>query len=363
MRLTRRTFLQASGAAAALTFGLPRRGQAAPEEVWRNFEVLHRVEVLAPRGLTRVWLPLPLLERTDYQRLQSNAIHAPGGQANVVKDAAAGLAFVAAEWEAGARPVLEVVSRVSTRDRAVDVSGARRKTARLDPATHARCTAPTRLIPTDGIVLETARKITAGVGDDAVARARAVYQWICEHTVRDAKVAGCGVGDIKATLEHDVVGGKCADLNGLFVGLMRALGVPARDVYGVRVAPSRRGYSALGAKSDGTITKAQHCRAEFFVDGLGWVPVDPADVRKLILEEPPGNLTLDDAKVAGARAQLFGGWEMNWIAYNRAADVSLPRSNRASLPFLMYPQAETAEGTLDPLDAAAFRYEIHAREL
>ena len=28
------------------------------------------------------------------------------------------------------------------------------------------------------------------------------------------------------------------------------------------------------------ITGGQHCRAEFYVDGLGWVPTDPADVTK-----------------------------------------------------------------------------------
>ena len=50
---------------------------------------------------------------------------------------------------------------------------------------------------------------------------------------------GCGVGDIRAMLETGNLGGKCADLNALFVGLARAAGIPARDVYGVRVADVR----------------------------------------------------------------------------------------------------------------------------
>ena len=65
--------------------------------------------------------------------------------------------------------------------------------------------------------------------------------------------------------------------------------LPARDVYGLRVAPSKFGYKSLGAGSE-VVTKAQHCRAEVFLDGFGWVPVDPADVRKVVLEEPPANL-------------------------------------------------------------------------
>jgi hypothetical protein len=55
--------------------------------------------------------------------------------------------------------------------------------------------------------------------------------------------------------------------------------------------------------------------------------VDPADVRKVALEEPPGDLPLSDAKVEAARRRLFGNWEMNWLAYNMAHDiVKAPRA-------------------------------------
>ena len=85
--------------------------------------------------------------------------------------------------------------------------------------------------------------------------------------------------------------GKCADLNALYVGLVRAAGIPARDVYGIRVAPSKFGYKSLGAGSE-TITKAHTAVRRCFIAGIGWVPVDPADVRKVVLEEPPGNLAI-----------------------------------------------------------------------
>src|SRR5438105_4519122 len=78
-------------------------------------------------------------------------------------------------------------------------------------------------------------------------------------------------------------------------------------------------------------------RAEFFAEGIGWVPVDPADVRKVILEEPPGQLSLQDAKVEAARKRLFGSWEMNWVAFNSGHDLELPGSSGPKLPFLMYP--------------------------
>jgi len=134
----------------------------------------------------------------------------------------------------------------------------------------------------------------------------------------------------------------------------------ARDVYGVRVADSAD-FKSLGRSGD--VTKAQHCRAEFYAAGHGWVPVDPADVRKVVLEEKAGGLPLHDPRVLKARAKLFGAWEMNWLAYNYAHDVRLPGSPGAPVVFLMYPQAETAEGRLDSLDPDRFKYTITSREI
>ena len=67
--------------------------------------------------------------------------------------------------------------------------------------------------------------------------------------------------------------------------------------------------------------------------------------------------------VKAARVRLFGSWEMNWIAYNFAHDVTLPGSSGLPVGFLMYPQAETESGRLDSLDPDNFRYEITAREI
>jgi transglutaminase-like putative cysteine protease len=162
-------------------------------------------------------------------------------------------------------------------------------------------------------------------------------------------------------LENKLYTGKCADLNALYVALARAEGIPARDVYGVRVAGSVLGYNSLG-RSGGDITKAQHCRAEVYLTDFGWVPVDPADVRKVILEEGGGK-AIDHPMVVEARKRLFGSWEMNWLAYNFAHDVALPKSSGKPIAFLMYPQAETADGRLDSLDPDNFKYTINAREL
>ncbi len=361
--MNRRHFLRSAGAASATFVFWKARcplAQAAPSEGWRTFEVETRVEILRPSGTTRVWLPAALLSKTPFQRTLSNEFTAAGGTARIVEASTDGLGIIAAEFPAGVQPVLTLTSRVATRNYVVDLSASGR-TPKANRAELEHFLRPTKLLPTNGIVKATATEITSGAKTD-LDKAHAIYEWIVDNTFRNPKTRGCGTGDIRFMLESKDLGGKCADLNALYVGLARAAGLPARDVYGIRVAESELGYKALGVASK-NITKAQHCRAEVHIGGCGWVPVDPADVRKVVLEEPPGNRTLHDKLVEKARTRLFGSWEMNWIVYNFAHDVALPGSIGAPLGFLMYPQAETNEGRLDSLDPDNFKYEITSREI
>ena len=65
-----------------------------------------------------------------------------------------------------------------------------------------------------------------------------------------------------------------------------------RATYTAFVWPeSELGYKSLGVASK-VVSGAQHCRARVYLQDYGWVPVDPADVRKVVLEEPPGNRPL-----------------------------------------------------------------------
>ncbi len=364
--MNRRRFLKTGAVAPALAAGSFLPGfigevlaQANP--AWRLFEVTTRVEVLKPVGATRVWLPVPLISDTDYQKSLGNQWNAEAGKAAFSQDARSNMGIVSAEWSAGAKPVLTLSSRFATRDRAMDLTKVSAGLGLAGKDDLKYFLQPTDLIPTDGIVKSTADGIVRGAKTD-LEKARAIYDWVVDNTFRDPKTRGCGVGDIKFMLENKSYGGKCADLNALYVGLARAAGLPARDVYGVRVANSANGYKSLGRAGD--ITKAQHCRAEVYLTAYGWVPVDPADVRKVILEEDSTKLlTQDDERVIRARKMLFGGWEMNWLAYNYAHDVALPNSSKGKIGFLMYPQCETAEGRLDSLDPDNFKYQITAKEI
>jgi transglutaminase-like putative cysteine protease len=335
-------------------------GEGTASSDWRTFEVTTRVEITKPSGTTRVWLPVPLTTSAPFQKTLTNKFSAEGGAAELVEGKTDALGMVAAEFPAGVKPVLTLTSRVATKNCAVELIGLT-KAPKPDRAELEHYLRPTKLLPTDGIVKATATEITSGAKTD-LDKARAIYEWIVDNTFRDPKTRGCGVGDIRFMLESRDFGGKCADLNALYVGLARASGLPARDVYGIRIAKSELGYKSLGTASE-NVTKAQHCRAEVYLSAYGWIPVDPADVRKVVLEEPPGNGSLDDAMVKKARARLFGSWEMNWMAYNFAHDVVLPGATGEPVGFLMYPQAETADGRLDCLDPDNFKYEITAKGL
>lgn len=358
--MNRRSLLKAAVAAGPLAAApWAVRAQTAAQPDWRTYEVVMRLDVMPSSGQVLAWVPLPLTQRTSWFESLSNQTTGNAEFTQVYVDPVYNAGMVFARFKAGeAQPVVEVTSRFRTRDRFASMTAGSGDTA--SPQELALYLKGTDLMPTDGIVRETALKVTQGAGTD-VEKARAIYDWVVENTERNPKTRGCGSGDVKAMLESGTLNGKCADLNAVFVALARACGVPARDVYGVRVAPSPRGYKSMGPRL-GDISKAQHCRAEFYAQGIGWIPVDPADVRKVVLEEAP-NLTLADSRVAQARTMLWGGWEGNWLGYNYGHDIRLPGSSRAPVPFLMYPQAENVQGRLDSLDPDTFKYKITSREI
>jgi transglutaminase-like putative cysteine protease len=367
MTTVRRTFLKTT-AAAAMAGALPSLSFAqastarrfTPQSgAWRTFDVTTRVDIAKPQGVTRVWLPIPSVN-SDYQQSLENGFSS-NGATKLMQDGRDGAKMLYAEFAATeTAPYVELTSRVKTQGRAVDWS---QKTAAPEDADTLRYfTRPTTLIPTDGIVRKTALAATQGAKTD-VEKTQKLYDWIVANTYREPKVRGCGVGDIKTMLETGDLGGKCADLNALFVGLCRSVGVPARDVYGIRLVASEFGYKELSG-NPASLKGAQHCRSEAYLKGYGWVAMDPADVAKVMRQEMPEWIkTTTNPVVAPVNKALFGGWEGNWMAYNTAHDIALPRSTGEVLGFFMYPMAENAAGRLDPYAPDDFKYQITAKEI
>ena len=221
----------------------------------------------------------------------------------------------------------------------------------------------TASIPVDGIVKQTSDKIVADAKPRSdIKRPARIYEWIVDNTFRDAKVRGCGIGDIAAMLKTGNLGGKCADLNALYVGLARAAGLPARDhlrhprrAIEVRLQEPGRKFgghhqSAALPLRRSTSPASAGCRSM------------PPTCAKVVLEEPPKNLPIDDPKVAAAREALFGAWETNWLAYNFAHDVALPGSTGREGRVPDVPAGRVAAcGSI--VSMRDFKYTITAKEL
>ena len=63
------------------------------------------------------------------------------------------------------------------------------------------------------------------------------------------------------------------------------------------------------------------------------------------------------------RERLFGNWEMNWVGFNYARDFTLPEQKEGPIGFLMYPYAETSDGSKDSLTPETFAYTISSKEI
>jgi transglutaminase-like putative cysteine protease len=363
--IQRRRLLQAGIAATlplpAFTAWAQERRFEPQVGPWRTFELTTTVNVAEPKGRTQIWLPVPDIE-SDWQKPLDNAWTGNATNARLVSDPARGVRMLHAEFaDTVQAPTLVLTSRLQTRNRAVDWKSP--GVVHEDAALLRANLAPTELLPVDGIVRKTALSVTSGASTD-LEKVRAIYAWVVTNAHREPKTRGCGTGDIKTMLDTGNLGGKCADLNAVFVGLCRAAGVPARDVYGLRLAPSAFGYKELGGNSAG-LKGAQHCRAEAFLKGYGWVAMDPADVLKVMRQETAEWIKDPGHPVAApVMAGLFGGWEGNWVGWNTAHDIRLPGSAaQGTLPFLMYPNGENASGRFDELTPDSFKYTIAAREI
>src|ERR1043166_8969664 len=149
--MNRRAFLKLSAALPAVSSlpGIAPIARAQQKEfnpkpgTWRTYEVTTRVEIVKPSGVSRTWIPLPAVE-SDYQKVLGSKW---SGNAKVMEsaaDAQYGAAMVFAEWPASEQqPVVEVISRFQTQDRAIDWS--KKAPGRLDAAMVRKWTQPTDL--------------------------------------------------------------------------------------------------------------------------------------------------------------------------------------------------------------------------
>jgi hypothetical protein len=329
---------------------LPPVKAPEPPSEWRTFEITTTVTLKNKGGPSKLWLPLPLNQDTLYQRTLGHSWAGNQANASMRRLPDGDLEVFYCDWPDSSDAKLQLTTLVTTADRHFDVT--KRTVAPEREDILRRNLQASQLIPNDGLAFQLGERILGRI-KDPVAQAKAVYDWVVDNTIYDPSLPGCGTGDIRRQLIQGQYGGRSADINGLFVAICRAIGIPARCVYGMRTGSSRL-FRSLGLSNDDA-THGHHVRAEFYVPGYGWIPVDPSDVRRAISLEV---LSDRDSKLISLKKILFGVWEMNWIAFNLGTDVVLPGKN-ASMPFLLLPQLESSGSRSD----AGLQYNIRTRQV
>lgn len=361
--MQRRTFLKGSALLTTTMLVSPSFLSAKEtnpfgiKEGTRKFTITNTFEIKPSDEETQLWVPLPL--DSTYQKVANLKYEGNYKEAYIAKnDYDTKVLYV--KWNKGTeKRVLTVKIDMVTMQKIHNL-----KLAKNDmnyPKDVQKFLEGTAHIP----VSDKMKLFTDNIIKDAktpLEKAQAIYDWTVTTMYRDNSVIGCGVGDAKKAIEEKIYGGKCTDISSVFVTLLRNANIPAREVFGIRVGKSKIAKVCGKADANGLakITGGQHCRAEFYLSGLGWVPADPADVTKVRLGE---KLTNEDKKIKDVRKFMFGNWEMNWVAFNYARDFVLnPKPAQYPLNMLGYPYAENGEDPLDYYDTKNFSYSYISQE-
>ncbi len=359
--MKRRDFIKIMGSGALLipasSFPLLASDNLLENEVWKGYRLTYEVNLPTTGKIARLWLPLPNSQDLDYQFTQGSNWSGNPIQASYDTVGKEKFPVFTAQWQGEGERRISVQTIIKVSDHAVNLRHAHLAANTAAAGGLKPYLQPTQLIPVNGIVQDVAYSIIYDEDNAPVEKARAIYDWLIDHFQYDAATRGRGTGDVKAMLVNNRLSGKCVDIHSLFVGLARSIGIPARIQYGIRMKESDL-HERLGRQTN--VTQAQHSRAEFYLDRLGWVPVNPADVCKVAMLE---KLEPDDEKTQQLREKFFGTWEMNWVTFNHAQDIQLTNSKTGKLPFFLYPHAEIDGQPLDSLDPNNFSYHISSAEL
>ena len=173
---------------------------------------------------------------------------------------------------------------------------------------------PDRLVPLDDQIRAWARDVVRSAnGHSDLEMARAIYNHVVSTVKYDKTGKGWGRGDIYYACQERR--GNCSDFHAIFIGYSRAVGIPARFAIGFPLPSDRGGGKIFG----------YHCWAEFYAQGIGWVPVDASEA----------------AKNPSKREYFFGAHDENRLELTKGRDLMLvPRQKGESLNYFVYPYIE-----------------------
>lgn len=311
----------------------------------KRTEIIFKMNLKAPENskYVKIWIPYPVSD--ENQNIEDVRIEGNYSSHGIYKEREFGNSILYAEWKNQAKD-RNLTYTFKVRRKEVVKRDFPKDEPPFNQKEFERYLIPTSLSPTSGKVKETAENITREK-KTTLAKARAIYDLIVDNMYRDPQIKGCGMGEVERLLES--LGGKCGDIHSVYVALARSVGVPSREIFGIRIPNGK----------EGDMTKAQHCWAEFYLPGYGWVPIDPSDVRKIMLEK---KLNLGEEKEF--REYYFGALDESRISYGIGRDLILnPPQKDGKLNYFMYPYTEADGRALDDLFGFNLGYTITFKEL
>ena len=282
----------------------------------RNFEFtyLTRIPPLpATTTTSRIWIPLPQSDR--YQTIGKLKIETPFTYTKH-RDPEYGNEYLYLQVPAAkvTEPTEVRVSFEVARYEHRVALDARSVTAQSGPTSRdlQRFLQPDRRVPLQGVIADLSAQETSGL-QDPLAKARAIYNYVIATMRYDKSGTGWGNGD--AIWACTAKRGNCTDFHSLFIGMMRAAGIPARFEIGFPLPADQHDGAILG----------YHCWAEFYVEPYGWIPVDASEAWK----HPD------------KKDYFFGAHDDNRLQFTVGRDIRLdPPQQGDPLNYFIYPYGE-----------------------
>jgi transglutaminase-like putative cysteine protease len=283
----------------------------------RNFEFTYLTKIpalLAGAKTLRIWIPLP--HSDPYQAIGDLKIESPFSYAKH-RDPEYGNEYLYLQIPAAQVSSLEEVRmsfQVTRQEHRVELvahSGSA-QSAGVDRPGLQRFLQPDHRVPIQGVIAELAAQETRGI-QDPLEKARAIYNYVVATMRYDKSGTGWGNGD--AIWACTAKRGNCTDFHSLFIGMMRAIGIPARFEIG---------FPLPADQHDGAVP-GYHCWAQFYVEPYGWIPVDASEAWK----HPD------------KKDYFFGAHDDNRLQFTVGRDIRLdPPQQGDPLNYFIYPYAE-----------------------
>src|SRR5205807_626725 len=276
----------------------------------KTFEATYAATIKdVPAGLKTmtVWIPLPVSR--GGQTISDIRIDSPLKWMQTSEDA---FGDRYAYTNVVSPPAGDFMVKVHFRGTRNEVTTAKLAETRASKAEIARALKADKLVTLSPRVRKLANEVTAGK-TSTVDQAHAIYDYLLATMKYDKTIPGWGHGDTERAC--DIKAGNCTDFHSLFMSMARAKGIPARFVIGFPMASDH-----------GTVT-GYHCWAEFYVNGKGWIPVDPSEASK--------------STDAVRRAYLFGNLDPDRVQFTMGRDLVLTPPTSEPLNYFIYPHAES----------------------